>query len=178
MKLSEIKCGNEVLYQGAPHIAIKDSRRTGTKGEAATLATVMLTPTAQAGVYDDGTLEFGTHGYSARDVPDIDVPVLRTGMRFRSSCWRSETTEDGRVIPVDTGYTTAEASRSELMRWTLRRRETQVAADEYEGMFRRAMQRALGDGLSVPEVQEVTKLGGTDKGLSRARVYQIRDDRR
>ena len=171
MMLSTIHCGDEVFHDGEPHIALRDGKRTGVRGEAATLADVDLIPTRFAGIAEDGVLEFGIKGHAVRHVPDIDVQVLRSGVHYRSSALRSETAEDGRLIPVHTGYSAAECVRTELVRYTLKRVEIGLQADEVNGWFREYIRRGLKHGMSVAEIREVT-------GLSRERIYQIRDGRR
>lgn len=171
MQLSDIKCGDEVYYQGQPHIAIRDGRRSGTTGDAATLASVWLAPTADAGIDDAGVLEFGRRCGHAGHVPDAEVNLLRRGVEHHSAVRRSVRRPDGALACEHTNYTATETARSEVRRRSLIRKNLDRLTEEAEPAFRAAIRDALADGVTVAEIQAET-------GLSRARIYQIRDNRR
>lgn len=172
VKLSELKVGDEIFYRGESYLAFKDGRKTGTSGEAATLATVALGRTSEAGVSEDGVLEFGYSGGGSMDhVPDEDVLLMRSGVSFHSSVYRSVKREDCSLACEKTLYTAADAARAELRRQTLRRGMRAEEMNAGELTFRKAVKNSLDKGIGVAEIVEQT-------GLSRARVYQIRDGRR
>lgn len=171
VKLSEIKCGDEVFYGGEPRIAIKDGRLAGDRGEAATMATIWLAPSSEAGVDANGMLEFGYGGEAPRDVADEDVPLLRSGVEFYMSSHRSVRQPDGTLACEKTLHTAAEAAMCELRRQKLRRDARAASESVGDGMFRKAVRNALTKGVGVAEVRQET-------GLSRERIYQIRDNRR
>ena len=171
MKLSQVKCGDVVFYAGEPHVAITDGRPTGTSGEAATLATVMLARVSDGETNENGTLELGYCRASRRHVPDEDVQLLRRGMNFHSSDRRSAQDEDGTLVVEKTNYSTADACRAELDRIMLRQARRAEEERAETASFRRHVQRCLANGLAVAELKERT-------GLSRERIYQIRDGRR
>lgn len=172
MNITESKVNDEITYQGDRYIVTKTPKRLGDKGEAAHLVRIPLLPSDKAGVQDDGTLEFGTTATNSRDLPDTtDVELVRSGVQYRTSA--------DYVTPCDGGNLTAEdlkreregVARSELIRVSLRRAQRAREAGEEDSMFRRGVKKAVEAGLSVAEVREQT-------GLSRERVYQIRDGRR
>lgn len=172
MNITEAKANDEITYQGDRYIVTKTPKRLGDKGEAVHLVRVFLLPSDRAGIQGDGTLEFGTTATNSRDLSDTtDVELVRSGVQYRTSA--------DYVTPYDGENLTAEdlkreregVARSELIRVSLRRAQRAREAGEEDSMFRRGVKKAVEAGLSVAEVREQT-------GLSRERVYQIRDGRR
>lgn len=173
MNITEAKANDEITYQGDRYIVTKTPKRLGDKGEAAHLVRVSLLSSDKAGVQDDGTLEFGTTATNSRDLSDTtDVELVRSGVQYRTSAdYVTPNGGGGNLTAEDLKREREGVARSELIRVSLRRTQRAREAGEEDSMFRRGVKKAVEAGLSVAEVREQT-------GLSRERVYQIRDGRR
>lgn len=170
--ITEIKANDEITHKGDRYVVTKAPRRMGTKGEAAHLIEIFLIPSARAGVREDGTLEFGQNlGSSHRLADTTDVELVRSGVQYRTVRDYAGTYEGGNLTAEDMREEREGSARSELVRVALRRKQREAEATEDEAMFRRGIRQALDAGISVAEIRRET-------GLSRERIYQIRDGRR
>lgn len=172
MNITEAKANDEITYQGDRYIVEKAPRRLGDKGEAAHLVRVFLLRSDQAGIQDDGTLEFGTTGSNSRDLPDTtDVELVRSNVQYRTSADYVRPYDGGNLTADDLKHEREGVALSELTRVSLRRAQRAREAGEEDASFRRGVKKALEAGVSVAAIREQT-------GLSRERIYQIRDGRR
>ncbi|URN11333.1 hypothetical protein LUW77_03310 [Streptomyces radiopugnans] len=129
-------------------------------------------PAPAPAVREDGTLEFGQKlGSSYRLADTTDVELIRSGVQYRTVRDYASTYTGGALTAEDLQQEREGSARSELVRVALRRKQREAAATEGEMEFRKGVRQALDAGISVAEIRRET-------GLSRERIYQIRDGRR
>jgi hypothetical protein len=164
--VQDIQPGDEFMLNGDEFIATETQRLGGPVGSEATIRVFTL-HVQRAGLAEDGTLEFGVVGRGSHDLPgNQDVLLLRSAVRYRTSADYVLP-----LAPVDRATEKRLAARSELVRVALRRKQQEEAARASDAAFRKGVCDALEAGMSVADIMEET-------GLSRARIYQIRDGRR
>lgn len=172
MNITQIQANDEIIYEGARRIVTAAPKRLGTSGEAGRLIRVRFLSVDQAGIRENGILEFGTVGENSYDLDEsTEVEVLRSGVEYRTSADYVRPHDGGNLTADDLKQEREGASRSELVRVTLRRKAREEEASLEEASFRKTIQKALNAGIGVAEIRHET-------GLSRERVYQIRDGRR
>lgn len=147
---------------GATHIAVQDARPLGDRGEAAHLTVVAAFDRARVARREDGVFEAGSI-VARKDwlASDEQVTILERGVAYH---WHVE--DEAAWADND-----ANRDRAEVARVVAVRREQERNLEEMDAEFRLRVRRAITSGVSVAELTEMT-------GLSRARIYQIRDGRR
>lgn len=172
MNITQVQANDEIVYEGARRIVTAAPKRLGTSGEAGRLIRVRFLSVDRAGIRENGVLEFGTTGENTYDLDEsTEVDVLRSGVEYRTSADYVRPYDGGSLSAEDLKSEREGASRSELARVALRRKAREGEANLEEASFREAIQKALNAGIGVAEIRQET-------GLSRERVYQIRDGRR
>lgn len=172
MNITETKANDEIVYEGSRRIVTAAPKRLGAAGEAGRLIRVRFLSVDRAGISEDGTLEFGTTRENTYDLDDTtEVDVLRSNVQYRTSRDYVRPSGGGSLTADDLKNEREGASRSELVRVSLRRKAREEEARLEEHSFRKAIQKSLDAGISVAEIRQET-------GLSRERIYQIRDGRR
>jgi hypothetical protein len=184
MNIADVQLNDEIVYNGISYIVTEAPKKLSNVGEMAHTIRVEVIRTAKAGIHPDGTLEFGTVAHEMRDLDDTtDVEVIRSNVRRRNVIDYPPhiTTEqvwdfmNGGAAPVPgrsiRQLENERACRAELARVALRRNARLEQGKEEEISFRTRVRQAVEAGISVSEIRETT-------GLSRERIYQIRDGRR
>lgn len=169
MRAIDVKRGNEIFFGGELQIATEDAKQATTE-----VVYLYLLPVSMAGVQEDGTLEFGQNLGRRQTLSSDpgDIPLTRTEVPYRTGIdYVDEFPNPNLITKGDRRREIEQSMRSELVRVALRRKAAEAAIATGEAQFRKTIRRSIDAGISVAEIQERT-------GLSRARVYQIRDNRR
>lgn len=184
MNITQIQANDEIIHNGISYIALTQPERVSDRGDMAHTIRLSLLRTGRAGIHPDGTLEFGATSVETSLLDDTtEVEIIRSDVRWRdvSNYEPAITTEqvidvlNGGAPPVpgrSINQLAAERKcRAELARVALRRTAHLEQGKAEETSFRIAVRNAVKAGIPVAEIREAT-------GLSRERVYQIRDGRR
>lgn len=159
--ITDVRKGDIYTLGGSQWIALSGARRWGRTGDTHRRIIVERIDLDLAGLRADGVYELGSCGIETTDIPD-DTPVDITdrGVAYHHH-----------IDDTDAEDNEACRARDELVRMTAVRRRQEREYTEADGRFRTRIRAALKAGMSVAEVRAET-------GLSRERVYQIRDGRR
>lgn len=121
-----------------------------------------------AGVAEDGTYECGMNAATVIEFPE-DAPVEIVEQNAKINAHENHHTS---LTGAEHEAANARCRQiDELKRVTLIRKEIEKQSKSSEEAFRWRIREALSEGVTVAEVRAET-------GLSRERVYQIRDNRR
>ncbi|MFK0140683.1 hypothetical protein [Streptomyces murinus] len=173
MNITEVKINDEIETPNGIHYLVRDlPYRVSQTGEMSRTVRLSLTDLRGKPTAEDGALELGTHSLAIHDFDeDTEVTLIRSDVQYRD-VWHylpesARTDESG----VTFRRYPKEFAHAELVKAATLHKEYRRKGVEAEGAFRLRVKTALRSGMSVAEVGRAT-------GLSRERIYQIRDDRR
>lgn len=171
MNITDVQANDLIEINQIKYIVLKPAHRLSEVGQMADTYRVRVYSARDAATADDGIMELGSQRPRTVDVDNTTpVTVIRSNVEYRD-LWSYLPPEKRHLTEIWQTSSPDAFARANLALASLKRKQRQQEAAAADGAFRLRVRKALESGIPVAEIREIT-------GLSRERVYQIRDNRR